>query len=233
MMPAADLPDDPETLKAMLLAAQGEIAHLKAVNADAETRMERLTSLLKTLERARYGRRSETLDPEQHAFVFEDIETGVAAIEATLTAASPARARSKRPRKALPPHLPRIEVVVEPDEAPCGCGLCDWGKIGEDVSKRLDVVPAKFRVIVTRRPKYACKSCREGVVQAPAPARLIEAGLLTEALLATVAVAKYADGLPLYRQGISRRKRREQNARPFEERAVFPERMIPFDPEPP
>lgn len=106
MMPAADLPDDPETLKAMLLAAQGEIAHLKAVNADAETRMERLTSLLKTLERARYGRRSETLDPEQHAFVFEDIETGVAAIEATLTAASPARARSKRPRKALPPHLP-------------------------------------------------------------------------------------------------------------------------------
>ena len=94
MMPAADLPDDPETLKAMLLAAQGEIAHLKAVNADAETRMERLTSLLKTLERARYGRRSETLDPEQHAFVFEDIETGVAAIEARLTAPGLERARA-------------------------------------------------------------------------------------------------------------------------------------------
>lgn len=90
--------------------------------------------------------------------------------------------------------------MVEPDPAPCGCGSHDRVKIGEDVSERLDVVPAKFRVIVTRRPKYACKACREGVVQAPAPARLIEAGLPTEALLAPVAVSKYSDGLPLYRQ---------------------------------
>ena len=200
MSPAADLPDDPETLKAMLLAARGEIAQLKAVNADAEARMERLTALLKALERARYGRRAETLDPEQHAFVFEEIETGIAGVEANLEAANPARTRTPRPRKALPPHLPRIEVVVEPAAAPCACGSHERVRIGEDVSERLDVVPAKFRVIVTRRPKYACKACRDGVVQAPAPARLIEAGLPTEALLAHVAVSKYADGLPLYRQ---------------------------------
>ncbi len=85
--------------------------------------------------------------------------------------------------------------------SPCACGSHDRIRIGEDVSERLDVVPAKFRVIVTRRPKYACKTCRDGVVQASAPARLIEAGLPTEALLAHVAVSKYADGLPLYRQG--------------------------------
>jgi transposase len=200
MSATADLPDDPEALKAIVLAARAEIATLKAINADAEARMERLTTLLKALERARYGRRSETLDPDQHAFAFEEIETGVAAIEASLAAANPIRVRTARPRKALPGHLPRIEVVVEPEEAPCACGSHDRIRIGEDVSERLDVVPAKFQVIVTRRPKYACKACRDGVVQAPAPARLIEAGLPTEALLAHVAVSKYADGLPLYRQ---------------------------------
>jgi len=61
------------------------------------------------------------------------------------------------------------------------------------------VVPVRFRVIVTRRPRYACTRCRDGVAQAPAPPHLIEAGIPTEGLLAQIAVAKYADGLPLYR----------------------------------
>lgn len=71
--------------------------------------------------------------------------------------------------------------------------------IGEDVSRRLDVTPAKFRVIVTRRPKYVYRNC-DGMLQALAPVHLIESGLPTEALLAQIVVAKYADGLPLYRQ---------------------------------
>ena len=70
-----------------------------------------------------------------------------------------------------------------------------------DVSERLDVIPAQLRVIVTRRPKYACRSCEEaGVNQAPAPAHLIHGGLPTEPLVAHVLVSKYADHLPLYRQ---------------------------------
>jgi transposase len=72
--------------------------------------------------------------------------------------------------------------------------------MGEDRSERLDVVPAQFKVIVTRRPKYACRACEEAVVQAPAPTRLIESGIPTETLIAHVLVAKYADHLPLYRQ---------------------------------
>lgn len=73
-------------------------------------------------------------------------------------------------------------------------------KIGEDSSERLDAVPVQYRVIVTRRPKFACRS-REGmVVQQPAPARLIEGGLPTEALVTQVTVARYADPQPLYRQ---------------------------------
>jgi transposase len=73
-------------------------------------------------------------------------------------------------------------------------------RIGEDVSERLDIVPAQFRVLIVRRPKYACRTCEDLVVQAAAPARLIEGGLPTDATVAQVLVSKYADHLPLYRQ---------------------------------
>jgi transposase len=73
-------------------------------------------------------------------------------------------------------------------------------RIGEESSERLDVIPAQFRVIVTHRPKYACRACEEAVVQAPAPERLIKGGLPTEAMVAHVLVSKYAWHLPLYRQ---------------------------------
>ena len=112
-----------------------------------------------------------------------------------------ARARKRRiNRGALPAHLPRIEVVVDIDDKTCPCCQGELHRIGEDKSERLDMVPAQFRVLVTRRPKYACRACEDGVVQAPAPARLIEGGLPTEATVAQVLVSKYADHLPLYRQ---------------------------------
>src|SRR6201997_1799216 len=72
--------------------------------------------------------------------------------------------------------------------------------IGEETSERLDVIPAQFRVVVTRRPKYACRACESAIVQAPAPERLIRGGLPTEAMVAHVLVGKYAWHLPLYRQ---------------------------------
>jgi transposase IS66-like protein len=52
--------------------------------------------------------------------------------------------------------------------------------IGEETSRRLDVIPAQFRMIVTHRPKYACGTCEQAMMQAPAPE------------LAYVLVAKYA-----------------------------------------
>ena len=69
----------------------------------------------------------------------------------------------------------------------------------ETVSRRLDLEPAQLRVLGMRRPKYAYRACEEGVIEAPAPARLIKDGLFTEATVAQVIVAKYADYLPLYR----------------------------------
>lgn len=85
------------------------------------------------------------------------------------------------------------------DSLTCACGGC-LQCMGEDDSERLDIVPAQFCVIVTRQPKYACRSCTDRVAQAAAPARLIPGGLPTEATVAHVLVSKYADPLPLYQQ---------------------------------
>jgi hypothetical protein len=82
---------------------------------------------------------------------------------------------------ALPGHLPREEIVLEPESTVCPCCGGALHRIGEDTAERLDVVPARIEVIVTRRPKYGCRACEGAVVQAPAPARLIEGGLPTEA----------------------------------------------------
>jgi transposase len=103
-------------------------------------------------------------------------------------------------RGALPAHLPRGEIVVEPEDKSCPCCGAAMHVMGEDRSERLDVIPAQFKVIVTRRPEYACRACEEAVVQAPAPARLVEGGIPTEKLIAHVLVSKYADHLPLYGQ---------------------------------
>lgn len=78
-------------------------------------------------------------------------------------------------------HLPRVEQVIDIADKICPCCQVRLHVMGEDVSERLDIVPAQFRVIVTRRPKYACRACEEVVVQAPAPARLVEGGIPTEA----------------------------------------------------
>ena len=133
------------------------------------------------------------------------IEQAIAGNEAADDKKDPvaARARGEQRRAnrgALPAHLPRVDVTIEPEDTNCPCCRAPMHVIGEETSQRLDVIPAQFRVIVTHRPKYACRACEEAVVQAPAPERLIKGGLPTEAMVAYVLVAKYAWHLPLYRQ---------------------------------
>ena len=203
MNAAADLPDDIDALKAIILAQQEQANVQSGVIARKEDRIIRLEKLVADFKRALFGAKSEKVCPEQFQLALEDIEAAQEAIHAE-DEEDDRQVRSKpRPRKAnrgsLPKHLPRIEEVIEPESIVCDCG-CLRHVIGEDVSERLDIVPAKFRVIVTRRPKYACRSCEGGITQAPAPAHLIPGGMPTEATVAHVIVSKYADHLPLYRQ---------------------------------
>jgi len=195
---APDLPDDIATLQALLVAARAERDQALSQN-------DRLRHLLRQLQRAQFGQRSEKLAPEQLNLALEDIEQAVAANEAADdkrdAAGAKARAEKRRAnRGALPAHLPRVDVTIAPEDTNCPCCRSPMHVIGEETSERLDVIPAQFRVIVTHRPKYACRSCQKAVVQASAPERLIKGGLPTEAMVAHVLVAKYAWHLPLYRQ---------------------------------
>ena len=93
---------------------------------------------------------------------------------------------------ALPAHLPRCEQVIEPASTLCPCCSAQMHRIGEETSEALDRVPAWLRVLRTIRPKYACRGCEGPIVQAPAPARLVEGGMATTALIAHIAMAKEA-----------------------------------------
>jgi transposase len=179
------LPDDPGTLKEMLLAERA--------------RAERLEQIIKELQRHRFGRRAETLPEDQLLLGLEDVEQVLASKECEGEAAAPAERTDRATRRrinrgSLPAHLPRIEMVVDIEDHTCPCCRNALHRIGEDRSEKLDIIPAQLRVLVVRRPKYACRACEEVVVQAAAPARLIEGGLPTEATVAQVLV------LPLYRQ---------------------------------
>ena len=166
---------------------------------------ERLRQIIREFQRHRFGRRAESLPEDQLQLALEDTEQEAASGQAGSEQNNPPErkartARRRTNRGALPAHLPRIEMVVDVTSTVCPCCAGTLHRLGEDVSERLDILPAQFRVLVVRRPKYACRSCTDVVVQALAPARLIEGGLPTEATVAQVLVSKFADHLPLYRQ---------------------------------
>lgn len=209
---ADPLPDDIEVLhtlvRSVFATREAALAERDALIVERDRLAEqndKLRHLLRQLQRAQFGRRSEKLDADQMQLALEDIEQAVAGVEATEekreAALQTARTRQRaEARPSLPPHLPRVEVVITPEDTACPCCHGTMHVIGEESSERLDVIPAQYRVIVTRRPKYACRACEGAVVQAPAPERLIKGGLPTEAMVAQVLVNKYAWHLPLYRQ---------------------------------
>jgi transposase len=221
-----DLPRDPDRLLPMLQQMTEVIAQQKAALVSlqaehdtvltehdlvreerdaAQAEVEKLRLLIRQLQRGRFGRRSERLDPDQLQLGLEDLEQTVAAAEAAQEAASRSSDRPRLRRRnlgALPTHLPRVEVLVDVEDKACPCCGGAMHVIGEDTSEMLDVIPAQLRVRVIRRPRYGCRACAEAVVQAPAPERPITGGMATEALLAHVLVAKFCDHLPLYRQAV-------------------------------
>ena len=192
------LPDDPDLLQQMLRTMLHQQSELHAEN-------DKLRLLIQRLTRHQFGRRSEQLTDEQLQFGLEDLEQTIAENQAGQDAAvvPPAKPRGQRAARnhgTLPAHLPRYEVVI--DAAPEACPCCGGAmhSIGELRTEQLDIVPAQLRVRVTRRPRYACRSCEETVVVAEAPARPIDGGMPTEALITHVLISKFCDSLPLYRQ---------------------------------
>jgi transposase len=201
-------------LTSMLETQNGAVEQLRverdAIRTERDTanaEVEKLQLIIKALMRSRYGARSEKLDPDQLQLGLEEVAQSLGLAQTVVETAPAAdkqvsgeRKPPQRNRGDLPPHLPRVEVVVDVEDKRCPCCGGAMHVIGEDVAEMLDVVPAVYQVKVIRRPRYGCRGCEGAIVQAPAPERPLTGGMATEALLAQVLVAKYSDHLPLYRQ---------------------------------
>jgi transposase len=197
-------------LRAVVSAAEQQQVALQGAVTEREAEIDKLRLLIQRLLRHQFGRRSEQLNADQLQLALEDLEQGVGASEAAQEAADPAASQRRQRRKtdpnrnhgALPAHLPRYEVTIDVGLGRRDCPCCGGTlhPIGELRTEQLDIVPAQLRVRVTRRPRYACRTCEGAVVVAPAPERPIDGGMATEALVAHVLVSKFCDSLPLYRQ---------------------------------
>ena len=170
--------------------------------------IEKLKFELARLKRWRFGKSTEGLSAEQLVLWESELDGDIAALQSRLDALEAEKQRAgkaddeqkRQPkRRPLPESLPRVEVLH--DLASKDCPTCGQGleRIGEEVSEQLDLIPAKFFVRRHVRPKYCCRHC-ERLHTAALPAQPIDKGIAAPGLIAQVAVAKYLEHQPLYRQ---------------------------------
>ena len=197
------LPDDAAALKEIIAV------HL-SLQEKYQERIDYLEQMVRLLQKEIFGRKSEkyVLPDHKQRQLFDPIEVPESdrrVSEDNIVIGE--HIRKKPGRKPLPEDLPRVDVIhdIPEDEKQCECGAT-LSCIGQDISEKLDYVPAKIRVMRHIRLKYACKGC-EGVESegpsvkiGPAPVQLLPKSIASEGLIAHLIVSKFADGLPLYRQ---------------------------------
>ena len=195
-----------DELKQAHAALQADHRRLQARYHEAQLKLAKFEEE-RRLERARrFGASSEAGDYQANLFdeadAHADQAVGDVAMDDRVDSIDVAAHRKRRPiRKPLPQDLPRVVVNHDLPEAQkrCGCGGA-MQVIGEKVTEQLDVIPAQVFVLEHHRPTYSCSKCDESIITASLPPQPIPKSLASPGLLAHVAVAKYADGLPLYRQ---------------------------------
>jgi transposase len=215
---AAQLPDDPAALKAMIAALQAEnakveetIARLKASLRAHEALVQALRLRIARLKKQRFGQSSEKIarEIEQLELALENLEVSQVGSEAEMppeeddevTAPGAEDKTVTAPRRRKPrvtAATPRERIVLDPGESCPECGGA-LRLIGEDVSEILDLIAAKLKVVETARLNKSCRRC-EHITQLPAPSRPIPRAMVGPALLACILVAKFDNHLPLYRQ---------------------------------
>lgn len=206
--PLDALPDDPATLKAIILAQRAEAERMAASVRAYEALIQALKIRIAKLKRQKFGPSSEKIEREidQLQLALEDLEVAMATAEARpepteAAATTEAPAERAAPRRRGKPRIaettPRERVVLDPGECCPDCGG-PLRLVDEDVAEILELVAAQLKVIETARLKKSCRQC-ERIVQPPAPTRPIPRGMAGPGLLAHILVAKYDDHLPLYR----------------------------------
>ena len=180
-----------------------------------DAKIEKITFELTRLKRWKYGARSEAMTTEQRQLFQDtlledeaDLEAQLAALQAALPKVQPKpKAAPRRPRRqALPDHLRRVEHHHEPENTNCSTADCGqpMTRVGEDVSERLDIVPAEFFVHRHIYGKWSCRCCqRQGIerlVQEPAEPQIIDGGIAASGFAAHTLISRFVDHLPYYRQ---------------------------------
>ena len=214
------LPNDMAALKALVVAKDAELTARTAELAAAKNGLvvtqltiEKLKAQIAKLRRSKFGASSERIERvlEQLELALEEAETAKAeAIAAQPQQPEPEAANAepqpaenakpeKKKRRQLPPELPRRDVVHMPAGVCKTCGGTELRKVGESVTEVLRYVPGHFEVDRHVRPACSCRKC-ETMVQAPMPELPIPRGMVDASFLAHIAVAKFCDHLPLYRQ---------------------------------
>jgi len=175
-----------------------------------DLRIERIMHELARLKAWRFGARTERMNAQQRDLFEETLAADQASLEAQLEALQGQRgaqgeraalepvAPCKPRRQALPEHLQRVEHRHEPESTTCGCGQ-PMVRVGEDISEKLDIMPAQFFVHRHIRGKWACKCCQV-LVQEPVEPHIIDKGMPAEGLIAHTLVGRFVDHLPYYRQ---------------------------------
>ena len=163
---------------------------------------------LRRLKAWRFDAKTERMNAEQRQLFEETLAADQADLEAQLAAlkavskesgdTTDSSTRRQPKRQALPEHLKRVDHHHEPQSTTCGCGQA-MVRIGEDVSERLDIIPAQFFVHRHIRGKWTCKCCQT-LVQEPVEPQVIDKGMPTAGLVAHTTVTRFVDHIPYYRQ---------------------------------
>ena len=190
------LPNDPQTLKAMLLQLQGE---LDASNEKVEYLLEQF----RLAQQKRFGASSEAHPGQGELFNEAEVEDDK--IEVVEQQISYTRRQPKRQK--LPTDLPRDVIIhdISDEDKICDCCGEELHQMGESRSEKLEFIPAQIKVIEHVRLKYCCRGCdkhgiKNKVKIAQLPASPIPKGIATPSLLSQIITSKYQYGLPLYRQ---------------------------------
>ncbi|KLP38636.1 IS66 family transposase [Enterobacter ludwigii] len=204
--------NDIEQLRTLALAmvqnAMSENAEKEKLlqqNSELLQRILLLEEMLKLARQQRFGKKGETLAGMQRSLFEEDVDADIAAVEAQLDTLLPPEdtAPAERPaRKPLPSHLPRQDIVIAPPSTEnCPDPDCSGTlhHIRDEVSEKLEYIPA--RVVVNRyiRPQYGCNCC-QCVVSGDMPAHIIPKSVAEPSLIAQLVISKHTDHMPLYRQ---------------------------------
>lgn len=208
--PRIDLAQLPLEAAALIARLQQQVQSQAREIAWRDAKLEKVNFELARLKRWKFGARTEAMTAQQRALFQDTLAEDEASLQAQLAAlqrglpetpkASKAP-RAKPRRRALPEHLERVEHRHEPEDTNCPVPDCGrpMQRIGEDVSEKLDIIPAKFFVHRHIYGKWACRCCQQ-LHQEPAEPDVVDGGIPASGLVAHTLISRFVDHVPYYRQ---------------------------------